>query len=151
LRGLDAQGVRRGELRLALHDLHFSLLREPRESLRELADDSGLPAAERLEAYLRLPELDPGVSDFLRFGEHPRDVKQRLGRDAAVVEAYAAQRRIALDQHDLLAEVGGAERRGIAAGTGTEHQHFGVYVALRARVRRRRLLRRAARGRRTGS
>ena len=45
------------------------------------------------------------------------------------------RRRVALDQHHLLAEVGGAERRGVAAGSGAQHQHFGVQVGIEARER----------------
>ena len=45
-----------------------------------------------------------------------RRVQQRLGRNAAHVQAYAAERRIALDQHRPHAEVGGAERRRVASG-----------------------------------
>ena len=48
-----------------------------------------------------------------------RDVQQRLRRDAADVETYAAERRVALDQHRLHAEIGGAERGAVAAGPGS--------------------------------
>jgi hypothetical protein len=48
--------------------------------------------------------------------------------NAADVEAHAAERRIALDQHRLHAEVGGAERRRIAARAGAEHQHVAFDV-----------------------
>ncbi len=50
--------------------------------------------------------------------DHRRDVQQRLRRDAADVQAHAAERRVALDEHRLHAEVGGAERGGIAARAG---------------------------------
>ena len=72
-------------------------------------------------------------------------VQQRLGRDAADIEADATQRRPALDQHHLLAEIGGAERGRVAAGPGAQDQHLGVQVARRrdrrprGRSRRRRL------------
>ena len=56
-------------------------------------------------------------------------MQQRLGRDAADIEAHAAERGFLLDQHHLLAEVGSAERGGVAAGAGAEHDDFGVDVA----------------------
>ena len=56
-------------------------------------------------------------------------MQQRLRRDAADIQAHAAQRGVLLDQHHLLAEIGGAERGGVAAGAGAEHHHFGVDVA----------------------
>ena len=55
-------------------------------------------------------------------------VQQRLRRDAADIQADAAERRIALDQHGLHAEVGGAERGRIAARSGAEHQHVAFDV-----------------------
>ena len=50
-------------------------------------------------------------------------MQQRLGRNAADVQADAAERRVAFDQHRLHAEVGRAECRGVAARAGAEHQH----------------------------
>ena len=44
------------------------------------------------------------------------DVQQRLGRDAADVQADAAEALVALDEDDVEAEIGGAERGGVAAG-----------------------------------
>ena len=61
---------------------------------------------------------------------------KRLGRDAADIEADAAEHRPAFDQHDLGAEIGGAEGGAVAAGSGAEHQHFGVQIARDGRGRR---------------
>jgi hypothetical protein len=54
---------------------------------------------------------------------HRRHVQQRLGGDAADVQAHAAQGGIALDDDGLQAEVGGAEGGRIATRAGAEHQH----------------------------
>ena len=51
-----------------------------------------------------------------------------LRRDAADVQADAAERREALDQHRLHAEVGGAEGGRVAAGAGAEHEHVALEV-----------------------
>ena len=53
-------------------------------------------------------------------------VQQRLGRDAADVEAGAAQRLAALDAGGLQPQLGGADRRHIAAGTGADHDQVEV-------------------------
>ena len=45
--------VRRGELRRSLHHLHLALLREPGETLGELAHDAVLPRAQLVELDLR--------------------------------------------------------------------------------------------------
>ena len=56
------------------------------------------------------------------------DVQQRLGRNAADVEADAAEGGVALDDDRLHAEVGRAEGSGIAAGTGAEDEHLALDV-----------------------
>ena len=71
-------------------------------------------------------KLRPRCAHLLGLGDHLGGVQQRLGRDAADIEADAAQGRPALDQHHLPAEVGGAEGRGVAAGAGAQHQHLGI-------------------------
>ena len=62
------------------------------------------------------PKVMPGAGGLLGVGEHAREVQQRLGGDAADVEADAAEALVALDEHGLQAEVGGAEGGGVAAG-----------------------------------
>ena len=71
--------------------------------------------AQLVEVDLRRAERDAVLGERLRLVHDGRDVQQRLRRNAADVEAHAAERRVALDQHRLHAEVGGAERRGVAA------------------------------------
>ena len=64
--------------------------------------------------------------DFLHDGG---GVQQRLRGDAADEEADA-ERRIALHQHRGHAEIGGAERRRIAARSGAEHQHVAFDIGV---------------------
>ena len=77
-----------------------------------------------VEVDLGLAEADPVLGHLLGLGDHPRGVQQRLGGDAADVQAHAAERLVALDQHRLQPEVGGAEGRRVAAGTGADHDHL---------------------------
>ena len=72
------------------------------------------------------PKRDAVLGHRLRFLDDPRRVQQRLGRNAADVQADAAERRAALDQRDRQPEIGGAERRGVAAGTGAEHDQVEI-------------------------
>jgi hypothetical protein len=137
LRRRDAHLLRAGEGAGARHDLDAARLRELRESTRELPDDAVLVCAELREVELRRAELDAGVGEPARRGEHLRDVQQRLGRDAADVQADAAERGMALDQHDRAAEIRGAERRGVAAGSGAEHEDVGAEIRHQRRIRRR--------------
>ena len=101
------------------------------EAARELADDAVLPAAQRVDVDLGLAEGDAVVGGELRLGDDLRHVQQRLGRDAADVQADAAEALVALDEDDVEAEVGGAERGGVAADAGAEDEQLGVVVALR--------------------
>ena len=129
----DLEHVRAGEARLAADDADLARLRHPRQPAGQLADDrSSFHVAQRVEVDLRRAERDAVLGQRLRLGDHLRDVQQRLRRDAADVEADAAEHRVALDHHDVEAEVGGAERRRVAAGPGAQHEH-----ARRARRRAR--------------
>ncbi len=150
---LHLERMRRRELRLALDEGHLAHLCESGKALGELRDDAVLPGAQFLEVGLRRAERDAEVAHLLGVRDDARRVQQRLRRNAADVEADAAERRVALDEHDLLAEVGGAKCRGVAAGTRAEHEHFGVEIGVEARERRRERFaqphgRRSLRGRR---
>ena len=83
-------------------------LRRPSRSIFGLPNDS--------------PRCAPSSASVITFAAWSK----RLRRNAADVQADAADARVALDQDHLLAEVGGPKRRGVAAGPGAEHQHLGV-------------------------
>ena len=102
------------------------------EAAGEPLDHAVLPAAQLVEVDSRGAEHDAVLAHLLGFGDDLGGVQQRLGRDAADIEADAAERRPAIDQHDLLAEIGGAEGGGVAARPGAEHQHLGSDVACAA-------------------
>src|SRR3546814_16440637 len=57
-----------------------------------------------------------------------RGVQHRLGRDAADIEAGAAQRLPAFGAGGLEAKLRGADRRDIAARTGADHQNVIIEV-----------------------
>ncbi len=122
--GLHEQRLRRLELPHALDDRDLPLLGEAREALRQPAHDRRFPRAELVHVELRLAEVDAEVAHLLRLGDDPGGVEERLRRDAANVQADPAQRRVALDEHCLLPEVGSTERGGVAARSRTEHDDF---------------------------
>ena len=92
-----------------------------------------LPADQPLEVDRRRAEVDAVRAHLLRLGDHPRGVQQRLGRDAADVQADAAQALVALDEDRAQAEVGGAERGGVAADAPADDDHVGVVGGLGGR------------------
>ena len=64
----------------------------------------------------------------LRDLERVRVLEQRLGRDAAPVEAGAAEHRRALDDRGLQPELRGADRGDVAAGARSDHDDV-VFVS----------------------
>ena len=73
-------------------------------------------------------------------------MQQGLGRNAADVEADAAEAGVALDQHGIQADVGGAEGSGVAARARAQHDHFAFDVGRLAAGQRRLRCRRLGRG-----
>ena len=143
LGAVDVERVRAGELGGALDDLDVAGLGHAGQAVGELLDGAVLERAHAVEVDLGLAEGDPRAGGLLGVGEHAREVQQRLGGDAADVEADAAEALVALDEHGLQAEVGGAEGGGVAARARADHDHVGA-VAVAAVVGR--LLRLGLRG-----
>ena len=137
--------VRRREAAGAGDHRDLALLGEAGQPAGQALDHAVLPPAQLVDVDGGRGEGQAGMAHLVRLLDHLRGVQQGLGRDAADVQADAAERGPALHQHHLLAEIGGAEGRRVAAGAGAEHQHLRVVVALRrdGRLRRRR---RGARG-----
>ena len=69
----------------------------------------------------RLPVFDTVMAHLTDFVDDLGGVQQRLGWNAADVQANAAQHGPAFDQRDLESEIGSAERGGVATGPGAEH------------------------------
>jgi hypothetical protein len=91
-----------------------------------------LNARSFVEVDLGRAVLDAVAAGALDLVHHAGRVQQRLARDAADVQAHAAERVVALDQHRLHAEVGAAEGRRVAAGAGAEHEHLALDIGLAA-------------------
>ncbi len=136
-RPVDVDLVRPRELGLARDDLDLATLGEALEPTRQLADDLLLPLAQAIEVDFGLAEADPERGRLLGFRDHAGGVQQRLRGDAADVQADAAEHVEALDEHDLEAEVGGAEGGRVAAGSGADDDDAaGLGLALSRRTSR---------------
>ncbi len=118
------------ELADAADDLDLARFRHAGEAAGQLADDLVLPAAQLVEIDLRHAERDAVIREHLRLVHHRGDVQQRLRRNAADVEADAAELRVALDEHSLHSEIGRAERGAVAAGASAQHEHLALDVDL---------------------
>ena len=127
--GGDLDHVRRGELAGADHGGDLALFGQPGQPTGEPVDHALFPATQRAQVDGRRGEGQSVAGHLLGLGDHLGRVQQRLGRDAAHIQAHPAERAAAVDHHNLLAEVGGPERCGVAARPGAEHQHLGVLIA----------------------
>src|SRR5213592_821990 len=74
-------------------------LRHRGEPAGELSDHLVLERAQLGEVELRLAKRDAVAGEIARGVHDGRGMQERLRGNAADVEAHAAQRRIALDQH----------------------------------------------------
>ena len=97
---------------------HLALLCKTRQSAREARDDLVLPLPQfhRIDGWCA--ERHTEVRHGLRFFDHFRGMQQRLRRNAADIQAYAAEHRPALDQRDLEPQVSRTKRSGVAARSG---------------------------------
>src|SRR5690606_24993486 len=106
---------RRGERAAAVVDADLVLLHEPRDTARQAVRDASRARDDALHVELPARVVEAEVLRLI--AQHVRDLgaaQQRLGRDAAPVEADAAQV-LALDDRGREAELGGADRRDVAA------------------------------------
>ena len=66
----------------------------------------------------------PRCADSRAVGDLVRRVKQRLGRNAAAIQAHAAEPLLALDEDDFLAQIRRIKRRRITARAGADNHNF---------------------------
>ncbi len=83
-----------------------------------------LVATQLVDVDHRAAKLDPQIGHVADFIHHGGHVQQRLGRNAADVQAHAAQRGVALDKDHLESQVGRTEGRAVAARAAAQHEHI---------------------------
>jgi len=106
----------------ALHPLDLVLLEEELDALGVAVDGLVLEGEELLEVDGRRADIDAHLGEGVaRFVEEFRGMQQRLGGNAADIEAGAAQRVALLDAGDLEAELRRADRAFISARARPDH------------------------------
>ena len=116
------------EAAVAAHDRDLAHLRHGAQPAGELADHLVLVCSQLVEVHLGCTELDTEAGKMGGLVHDRRDMQQRFRRDAADVQADAAQRRVTLHQDDLLSQVRCAKRCRVAARPRAEHQHIALDV-----------------------
>src|SRR3990170_6739649 len=124
LGGFDSERLRILEMAPTINELHAPLLREPFDALAQFIEYRVLPGAQFVQIDFRRAEFNAAPRRVLRFAQDLRGVEQGFGRDAAGVQADAAQAGVLFDESDLLASVGGIEGGGVTAGARTEDDDF---------------------------
>jgi hypothetical protein len=122
------QMVGTDEMAVAAHGGHLAHLGHGGQAAGELANDLFLVAAQLVDVDHGYAEVHAQVGQVAHLVHHGGHVQQRLGRDAAHVQADAAQRGVAFDDDDFQAQVGRAEGGGVAAGATAQHQHVALQV-----------------------
>ena len=111
--------ARRGDRALAHVHRDLVLLHQVRDALVELLGHAAAAGDDLGEVRLHLAGDQAEAVGVAHMVQHLARAEQRLGRDAAPVEADAAKV-LALDDRGLEAELRGADRGDIAAGPGAE-------------------------------
>ena len=126
--GLHRAGLGVGEGGPALDDLDLGLLQQGGDAVVELFDDPILPRHRLRQVDGRFGGGDAeraavgGLADRLEFRGGMDD---RLGRNAADVQAGAAETVAAVDQHGFQPQLAAADARDIPAGPGADDEDFG--------------------------
>ena len=116
LRAVDDDSTGFGESRGAVEYLHLVLLEQTRYASVELLGNGARTRYYAPQIDLRRTRIDAERRRALDLAQHVCRVQQRLRRNAAPVEAHAADLR-ALDQRRGKPELRGADRGDVAAGT----------------------------------
>ena len=125
LAALDLDGVRRRRTcRRPGRNRPCGPWHRPDEVAGQRVDDLLPVAADGVDVDLRRAEADADVGGVAGVGDELGGVQQRLGRDAADVQAGAAGPLAGVDERDLEAVVGGEERGGVAAGAAAEDEEL---------------------------
>ncbi len=108
-----------GDHAVTLDDVDGVLLEESRHAAGQGLDDLLAPRAHRAEVDRRVVDRDAVIRCLADLTEHVGDAQHGLGGDAGVVQAAPADL-VGLDDRRLHAELSGADRSDVAAGTGAD-------------------------------
>ena len=114
----------------ALQPIDLVLLEQELDPAGQILDRRGLLALHNAQIELNLAGLDPELGECAASGllEQLRAMQQRLGRDAADIEACAAKRLARFGAGDFQVGLGSTDRGDIAAGACADDEHVVVVV-----------------------
>ena len=120
--------VRTHELAVTLNNVHFAGFGHTRQAAGEFGDDFFFITAQLVYIDFGFAEFDAVFHQVFHFINHGSIVQQRFRRDAAHVQAHAAQGAVLLDDGGFQAFVGCGKCGGITAGAAAQYHHvvFGI-------------------------
>src|SRR5581483_6435711 len=116
LRSAHAQRVGVDKLGRALEVAYVALLCQLSQAAGEFLDHIALPGPQGLQLNVLMGALDSPIAGVSRLVNDLGDVQQRLGGDAAYIQAHSARIGLTVNKRDLHAHVGGEERGSVATG-----------------------------------
>ena len=122
--------MRIGKRPRSLQNRDLPRLGHRRETVRQLLDDGILVRGELSEIDLRICERHAVCPQAARRVDNESRMQQRLGRNAADIQANAAKHGPAVDKNHARAEIGRTKRRGIAPRPRTEHDDIAGMIRL---------------------
>ncbi len=123
---LDIECVCAGKSGAARDDLDFALTRHAGQSTGQLADHPVLETSEPVQINGGQAEADAMLLHGGGLVDHAGRMQQGLRGNAAHVQTDASQHRVPLHQRHPQPQVRRPERRGVTAGTGTNHDQVEI-------------------------
>ena len=117
------QGLAVDEPRFSLDVTNLTLFCQIAQPAGQLGDDAVLVGAHAIQIDARGIKLNPEMFRLLGLAQNLCAMKQRLGGDAAPVQAHAAGIGLGIDQGHVHTQVCGQKGRGIAAGSGPNYDN----------------------------
>ncbi len=123
VRALDFDLARPGEPPAAADPVDLVLLEQELDALGVGVDDVLLALLDAHHVEGGRGDVDAEVVGLADLVEHRRRLQQRLGRDAAALQARAAELGVLLDHRHLEPELTGADAGDVAAGAAADDDH----------------------------
>src|SRR5262245_10575213 len=126
IRRLHTQGLGILKMAAAVQYLDAAFLGQLTDAAAELLQNGLFPLAHLLQINLRRSKGDAAMDGRPGLFNHFGRMQQRLGRDAAPIQADAAKAFFLFDQDDLFALVRRVEGRGVTAWSGADDYDFSI-------------------------
>src|SRR5690625_2218627 len=120
--------MRRSEAGCALNHFDFTLLGQRSQAIGQALDHAVFPGVEFARIDVWLTESNAVFAESRCLVDDFGSMQQRFRRNAANIEANAAQRGVTLDQDSFQAQISGTKGGCITARASANHHHVAVSI-----------------------